>query len=118
MKKIIALVFVISAAVSPLAAQKTEEPPVSEGFSLIEEGTKLIIRRLMSEMEPALDEMREAMAQWGSEAGTKMAKLLSQIDNMKNYEVPVILPNGDIIIRRRDDAPIYEPDYDTGAVEH
>ena len=31
--------------------------------------------------------------------------MLEKIDSFENYERPEILPNGDIIIRRREDAP-------------
>lgn len=117
MKQIITTTFITAMAVSPLAAQDAEEPSVSEGFSLMEEGAKLLLRGLMNEMEPALDEMGEAMTQLGAEMGPAFTMLLSQIDDMRNYDAPEVLPNGDIIIRRRDGAPTYEPDLETGEVD-
>ncbi|MCO4847137.1 MAG: hypothetical protein KC448_04095 [Yoonia sp.] len=117
MKQIITATFIAAMAVSPLAAQEAEEPSVSEGFSLMEEGAKQLLRGLMNDMEPVLDDMGEAMTQLGAEMGPAFTKLLSQIDDMRNYDAPEILPNGDIIMRRRDDAPIYDPDPETGEVD-
>ena len=50
-------------------------------------------RSLMEQMKPALDELLETF------------EVLEEIDSIKHYENPEILPNGDIIIRRREDAP-------------
>jgi hypothetical protein len=36
---------------------------------------------------------------------------------LRNYDAPEVLPNGDIIMRRRDEAPTYEPDPETGEVD-
>ena len=50
-------------------------------------------RGLMEKMKPALDELLDTL------------EVLENIDSIENYERPEILPNGDIIIRRREDAP-------------
>ena len=87
-------------------------PPVEEdGFSLMEEGAKLLLRGLMSEMEPALDEMGQALdevgpalQEFGAEIGPRLRQLVAMIDDFKNYDTPVMLPNGDILLRRN--APV------------
>lgn len=117
MKQIITATFIAALVVSPLSAQEAEDPSVSEGFSLMEEGAKLLLRGIMNEMEPALDDMSEAMTQLGAEMGPAFTMLLSQIDDLRNYDAPEVLPNGDIIMRRRVDAPTYEPDPETGEVD-
>ena len=66
---------------------------MEEGFSLLEEGTKLLLRGLLSEMEPALRELEGALRE------------------LDAYHAPEVLPNGDIIIRRK--VPL-EPAPDTG----
>lgn len=78
-----------------------------DGFSLMEEGAKLVLRGLMSEMEPALNEMEKALDDIGpalegigAEVGPKLRQLVAMIDDFKNYDAPEMLPNGDIIIRR------------------
>jgi len=50
MKQIITATFIAALAVSPLAAQEADDPSVSEGFSLMEKGAKLLLRGLMNEM--------------------------------------------------------------------
>lgn len=92
------------------------EGDMDEGLSLLDRGARLLLRGLMSEMEPALDEMRGLAEQLGPqmeafarEMGPAMAELLSRVDDLTNYEPPAILPNGDIIIRRKPDAPRFEP---------
>ncbi|MFT3689613.1 hypothetical protein [Paenirhodobacter sp.] len=62
-----------------------------DGKGLIERGAELFLRGLFSDIGPALEELR------------------ALIDDMQNYEAPVRLPNGDILIRRRPEAPAPEP---------
>ncbi|MEO0427524.1 MAG: hypothetical protein AAF160_08765 [Pseudomonadota bacterium] len=52
---------------------------------------------LSREVEPALDQLDEFVA------------LLRQVDDPLYYEAPVLMPNGDIVIRRRADAPPWQP---------
>lgn len=89
---------------TPLAAQE-DLPPVTEeaedGLSLMEEGARLLFRGLMSEMEPALDEMGRALA----EMEPALQELLAIIDDIRHYDTPRVLDNGDILIPRKPDAP-------------
>jgi hypothetical protein len=64
----------------PAAAQDGD---VDEGMSLLQEGTRLLLRGLLAEMEPALRDLKGA------------------IEGMQTYHPPEMLPNGDIIIRRK-----------------
>ena len=117
MKQIITAAIVAASLAAPVHAQDTEEPSVSEGFNLMEEGAKLLLRGLMNELEPALDEMGEAMTQLGEDIGPAMSQMLVLIDDIRNYDAPEVLPNGDIIIRRNEDAPAYEIDPETSEVD-
>ncbi|MEM9783876.1 MAG: AAA+ family ATPase [Pseudomonadota bacterium] len=60
--------------------------------------------KMVEEVEPTLDRL-------GNTFDT-----LRQVDDLRNYEDPVILDNGDILIRRREDAPPLPPK-DDGAEE-
>jgi hypothetical protein len=75
-------------AIAPVHAGSpdTEERPLSKELDQI-------FRDLIEQMKPALDELLETL------------EVLEGIDSIEHYERPEILPNGDIIIRRRDDAP-------------
>jgi len=127
MKQIIATTALVALTALPLAAQEAEAPEdMSEGFSLMEEGAKLLLRGLMSEMEPAIDDLKsmtDEMAKLGETMGPALVALMAQIDDIRNYAQPEVLPNGDIIIRRRSDASPYvppldiEPDAQTGEIE-
>ena len=71
------LAFILAA--TPVPAQDTG----SEGRDLMAEALRLFMRGLMEEMEPAFDDLN------------------SLLENFDAYHPPEILPNGDIIIRRR-----------------
>lgn len=102
---------------APVGAEDTED-----GINLIEEGAQLLLRGLMSEMEPAIDDFRGMMEEFGpkmqlfaDEMGPVLGEMLNRIDDIRHYEQPEFLPNGDIIIRRSPDAPLWqEPEVDTG----
>lgn len=85
----------------PALAQEGPSLPEDEGFTLMEEGAKLLFRGLMQEMEPALEGMGEAV----KEIEPRMRELLALIDDIGNYEAPRMLQNGDILIPRRKESP-------------
>lgn len=116
MKQLLIPVFALSLTTSPLAAQ-TDAPTPEEGFSLMEEGAQLLLRGLMSELEPAFDDLQDLATEMGprmqmltEQMGPAFAELLGQVDDLTRYHPPEFLPNGDIIMRRRDDAPDFEPE--------
>jgi hypothetical protein len=84
---------------APVHAEETPTP--GEGLNLMQEGAKLLFRGLMSEMEPALDSMGEAL----TEMEPALRDLMEMVGDFRNYEPPVKLPNGDILIRRKPDTP-------------
>ena len=75
-----------AAVILSLSALPTgaEEDCVREGFSLLQEGTRMMLRGLMAELEPGLRELQD------------------RIGDLSAYHPPEILPNGDIIIRRKE----------------
>lgn len=115
--KRIALILTLTA--TPLWAQDpAPAPEVEEGFSLMEEGAKLLLKGLMAEMEPALDEMGKALSEMEpalKELQPRMLELLALVDDLTNYQAPERLENGDILIRRKPDAPTPPPLPETGA---
>lgn len=97
----------------PLQAQTIEDPaPPEDGLNLMEEGAKLLFRGLMSEMEPALDEMGRALDEMEPalrKMGPALRDLVAMMGDIENYEAPVRMPNGDILIRRKPGAPPVPP---------
>jgi hypothetical protein len=110
MTRLIPLALAAALAAAPLAAQEAEEP------SLLEEGADLLFRGLIEEVAPPLQELAgigsellpifETLAR---EMGPAIAEVAGQIDSITYYEPPVIAPNGDIVLRRRADAPDWTP---------
>lgn len=97
-----------------LPAMAQEAAPDAEGPSLMERGLSLFFEGFRQEMEPALGEMAKALEQLGPAIAPAVEKLMALVDDMTNYEMPVMLENGDILIRRKPDAPKVEPPADQG----
>ncbi len=74
---------------------------MKEGASLIEEGARLLLRGLMSEMEPSLDELSRDMQEFAENAQPAMREMMRLLGDLSAYHPPEVLPNGDIIIRRK-----------------
>ncbi len=85
------------------------EDPAEAGPSLMEQGMQLMLKGLMTEMAPAFDEMDKALKEAQpllKDLGPQFAELLTLMGDLRNYESPVVLPNGDILIRRKPQVPI------------
>ncbi|GGH30573.1 hypothetical protein SAMN05444007_105154 [Cribrihabitans marinus] len=101
MKRLAALAFAALIA----APAQAEEP---EGKSLMEQGAELFLEGLRQEMSPALEDLQDlarefgpAMAGFLQEMGPALAELADEVKDWSVYHPPEILPNGDIIIRRK-----------------
>ncbi len=105
----------------PAAAQEQEGP------SLMERGAELFLEGLRQEMEPALEDLLGLADQFGPamqsflmEMGPALAELAAQIEDWSAYELPEMLPNGDIIIRKKppqDEPDLPLPDPETGITD-
>jgi hypothetical protein len=127
--RILPLVAAMAMAGLPLRAQ--EDPPadgkIDEGMTLMQEGAQLLLRGFLDEVEPRLEDLgsraeelaqdlEPALRMLTEEMAAIVADIASRIDDISNYEAPVFLDNGDIIIRRKPDAPPYvAPDPDAPA---
>lgn len=85
----------LALAALPGAAQEgVDNEDIDHGFDLLQEGSRLMLRGMLDRLEPALRELEGAL------------------DDLNAYYPPEILPNGDILIRRR--VPLSPPqDEDT-----
>jgi len=72
---------------------------LGQGMDLLSQGSRLLLRGLMAEIEPALRDLEGAL------------------QDMNAYQAPEILPNGDIIIRRKVPRPTEPPVGEDGEVE-
>lgn len=78
------------------------------GLTLMERGAMMFMEGILKEMEPAIEElegfaeeMGPALKMFADEMGPKLAEILDQVEDWSAYEAPEILPNGDIIIRKK-----------------
>ncbi len=100
----IALALALTLMPLPLAAEDpAPKGEASEGLDLMGKGAQLLLRGIMSEMEPRISDLGAAVA------GLQpvLRDLAGMIGDIRNYHRPEMLPNGDIILRRRTplDAP-------------
>ncbi len=105
--------------VAPAAFAQQAESEVEDGKSLMEEGAKLLLRGIIREMEPAMDDLKRfskeiepGLQKFVQEMGPALGELMGKIDDITAYHPPELLPNGDIIIRRK--SPL-EQQNDNGA---
>jgi hypothetical protein len=86
---------------APAIAQEAPEEP---GF--LERGLGAIMGQLWGEEDPdAVSPLAQDLAGALRQMGPVLQDLAAQVDDIRNYQAPERLPNGDILIRRRDDAP-------------
>lgn len=77
----------------------------SEAQSLIEQGAALLFRGILSELAPEIEDMTGEMGSALALLGPAMGDLARLVDDIGNYELPERLENGDILLRRKADAP-------------
>lgn len=110
MKHILSLAFALTLLSVPATAQDDDAP------SLMQRGAEMFFEGLRKEMAPAMDNLQELMEQAGpsmlnfmTEMGPAFTELLDEVQDWSVYSAPEILPNGDIIIRRKPDADPENP---------
>jgi hypothetical protein len=92
--------FVLTLAIALPAAAQEAEPE-----SMMERGLRLFMDGLMQEMEPALRDLEDLAEGAGPFLQQLQTELGGVIDDLDAYHAPEILPNGDILIRRKDPLP-------------
>ena len=109
MKQIILSGFFV---VAGLSAVQAEEPAPS----LIERGAQMFLKGLIQQLQPALKDLdalsgslEPALRSFTTEMAPFLRDLLQQVDDWSVYEAPEVLPNGDIILRKKFVPPISVP---------
>lgn len=104
MKQFASLALVFSLFSAPVLAQDDDES------GLMQRGVEMFLEGLRQEMSPALDDLQDLAEQAGpsmmnfiTEMGPAFAELLDEVQDWSRYSAPEVLPNGDIIIRRKPD---------------
>ena len=86
------------------SAQDLTPPPeveTEDGKGLIERGFDYLFRGILQEVEPQLDDLARGF----EDMQPQIRQLFAMIDDLRNYDPPKRLDNGDILIPRRKDAP-------------
>ena len=109
----LALTLALAVPAAPVLAQEGDEPP-----SMMEQGLQLFMEGLRQEMAPAVEDLRgfaermgPSMRSFFLEMGPALAEMMDEVQDWTLYYPPEMLPNGDILIRRRpdpEDAPAPE----------
>ena len=115
MKQLATTALALLLLTAPAMAQEEDN-----GLSLMERGALLFMEGIMKEMEPAIEEfsglaeqMAPALRNFAEEMGPKLSEIFDQVEDWTAYQPPEMLPNGDIIIRRKPDHPLTPPDTPT-----
>ncbi|WP_425092043.1 AAA+ family ATPase [Tropicimonas sp. S265A] len=89
LKNSVGAIAVIAALTQPVSAQ--EPDGIEEGLDLFSEGARRLMQEFAGELAPLF------------------LQLEALVDEITAYQAPEVLDNGDIIIRRRPDAPPWAP---------
>jgi hypothetical protein len=100
---------IIALCALPLAsfAQEDDAP------SLMEEGARTFLEGLLREMDPALRELEglgPQLRDFAEQMGPALGELMEEVRDWSAYHPPEVLPNGDIIIRRKEPEPPDPPE--------
>ena len=92
-------------ALSMPAVAQDDDDGLREGLDLFAEGSRIILDSLLDEIEPDFE----------TDIAPMIEGLADRLGEMSGYHPPEILPNGDILIRRRETpAPGAAPGPDDG----
>jgi len=107
----------------PAGGASAEE---DSGRSLMAEGMELFLKGLQDEIAPTLDGFTAMMDEIGpglqgflEEMGPKLGAVFSKVEDWSSYHPPEMLPNGDIIMRKKSptEMPPSEDGEQSGGVE-
>ena len=87
--------YILTAAVLCFSLPSYAQDEGSTGRDLMAEALRLFMQGFMAEMEPALEDLQ------------------GFVDNLNAYHPPEILPNGDILIRRKTPEEMGAPEGET-----
>jgi len=120
MKRLGIIAFAMCLA-APLAAQEEGE---DNGLTLMERGAQMFFEGIMREMEPAMKDLEGLAERMGPEVkrfvdemGPAFADLMEKIDDFSAYHPPELLPNGDIILRKKTPGEMPENPLEDGEIE-
>ena len=94
---------------APQAGAQDNDDKMRDGLRLFLDGLSEGMDRTFDGLGDKAEEAAPALRDFIARLGPAWQELLGDIKDFSDYEAPQILPNGDILIRRKDDAPVYVP---------
>lgn len=92
-----ALAATLALNLAPALAQEGEPQgapgDVEEGMEMLSEGARTLLRGLIGRVEPEMQDLADALRNWNFQGLGP--------EDLGQYHPPEVLPNGDIIIRRK-----------------
>ncbi|UXU74473.1 MULTISPECIES: hypothetical protein [unclassified Paracoccus (in: a-proteobacteria)] len=110
MKRCAALLLTGGLLLAPAHAQTPYEPPSADAPTpstgdALERGLESLMDNLMRQAQPHLDRLGRDLGATLNSFQPVLDELGQLMDDVGNYQAPERLENGDILIRRRPDAP-------------
>lgn len=92
---------------APNAAPQAQDPLTTPGDNSdgLEQDLEGIMSEMFQRLQPHLEGLANELSSTADEFRPALNELGGVMDDIANYERPERLPNGDILIRRRADAP-------------
>ncbi|MDK3018098.1 hypothetical protein [Pseudodonghicola flavimaris] len=114
----------LAAGLLTAPAAFADEETEDTGPSKMEQGLQLFMDGLRQEMAPTVDSLRDwaeragpSMRSFMEEMGPALAEMMDEVRDWTRYYPPEMLPNGDILIRRRPDPVPDQPEGEAPADE-
>lgn len=85
--------------------QAAPAPPETAPSDPIGTGIEDFMRNMLTEAQPHLDDLTNDLGGLVGALGPVLSDIGNLMDDVRNYQTPERLENGDILIRRRADAP-------------
>ncbi|MDK8871532.1 hypothetical protein [Paracoccus sp. SSJ] len=106
---------ILCALMAPAAVAQDYEPPLADEppsedmpapeSDMLERGLENFMRNLLDRAEPHLDRLGRDLGDTLGAVAPVFEDIGKLMDDVRNYQAPERLENGDILIRRRADAP-------------
>ncbi|WP_017997933.1 hypothetical protein [Paracoccus sp. N5] len=101
------LILVAALVAAPALAQVYEPPKADEPApeESLESGIENFLNNLLGQAQPHLDRLGRDLGDTLGSVAPVLQDIGELMDDVRNYQAPERLENGDILIRRRADAP-------------
>lgn len=99
------LVLILALLAAPALAQSPEPPAGAPSDDAFQRGLEDFMGNLLNRAQPSLDRLGQDLGGLAQRLGPVLGELGDLMHDVRNYQAPERLENGDILIRRRADAP-------------